>query len=252
MHEISLSDDIVLWMSKESDVIVVGESIKDENIVKRAISILNQSLGIEGGVKVLLKKKIPLSAGLGGGSSDAAAVIRGVLKLYNVALKERDILMLASRVGSDVPFFIKGGFSLVMGRGERIERLSFSLNTDVRVILAVPWYGLKTADVYSWFKPPYSEMPDIGLILSAFKEGNWSLLKRILRNDLEKVVFSRYPDLAEVKNIFEKKGALFSSMSGSGSTVFGIFEGKSERPDLIKTLHSRGYKVILTSFREAS
>ncbi len=249
MHEISLSDSIALWKSSGDEIIVVGDIIKDENSLNKAISVLRQKLDLKTGFRVLLEKRIPVSSGLGGGSSDAAAVLKGILNLCDISLEEDEVLNLASLVGSDVPFFIKGGFSIVGGRGESVRKLSFCLNPSWQIVLVIPPYGLSTAEVYSWFEPPYSEMPELDFIVSAFKEEDWRTLRRLLKNDLERPVFLRYPELRDVKEFLEKAGASFSSMSGSGSVIFAIFENKNVNPDLIRALEDKGYKVVLTSFR---
>lgn len=249
MHEIALYDELYFWEDEGIEVVVEGERIVEENLVSRAIANLRRFVGFDRGIKILLKKKIPMRAGLGGGSSDAAAAIRGALKLWGLTLKEEDVLRIASEIGSDVPFFMKGGFCLCSGRGEKIKRIPFVLSERLSILLVVPPYGLSTRDVYSWVIPPYSPPPETGLVIDAFKNGDWRFLKEVLRNDLERPVFERFGELKELKERLLSEGALISMLSGSGSTVFAVFEEDNLNIESFKDLSNNGFKLILTRFK---
>ncbi len=249
MHEISLKDELFFWNSKDIEVFVEGENVEGENIVRRALLNLKDVLRVRRGVTVLLRKKVPLKAGLGGGSSDAAAAIKGVLKLWNISVDEELIFKVASELGSDVPFFIRGGFSFCYGRGERVKQLPFSLSEKLSVLLAIPPYGLSTREVYGWLTPPYADPFSVEPFLRAFRELDWQFLRKRLKNDLERVVFERCPDLRMLKERFLEMGAKISLMSGSGSTVFAIFDDVSFNPSDFRDFLERKFKFIVTTFK---
>lgn len=249
IHEITLKDELLLWESDDISVFVKGADIEGENIVTKAIRELKRETNIVKGIRVDLIKRIPIKAGLGGGSSDAAAAIKGALDLWNMRLSEEELLRLASYIGSDVPFFIKGGFCLSFGKGEKVKKIDFSLSKALDIVLVIPKFGLETKNVYSWLNPPYSEPPNVMELIEAFRKMDWETLRRNLKNDLEKPVFERCPELKSVKEKLLNCGALFSMMSGSGSAIFGIFKKPFNSFELIKKTIGDDFKIILTGFK---
>ncbi|MCX8128447.1 MAG: 4-(cytidine 5'-diphospho)-2-C-methyl-D-erythritol kinase [Synergistetes bacterium] len=248
MHEITLKDDLLIWEDNDVLISVKGAEINGDNTITKAILEVKKEINSPEGVKILLIKRIPIKAGLGGGSSDAAAAIKAFLNLKGIKLDEEKLLKLASSIGSDVPFFIKGGFCLSFGRGEKIKELNFCLDKDLDIILIIPSFGLETKKVYSWLTPPYSQPPDILKIIEAFKKRKWEFLKNNLKNDLEKPVFERYPMLRSIKEKLLEEGALLAMMSGSGSTIFGIFNRPFDKLESIKRYFGKEFKIILTQF----
>ncbi|MBC7332224.1 MAG: 4-(cytidine 5'-diphospho)-2-C-methyl-D-erythritol kinase [Synergistetes bacterium] len=249
MHEIDLKDDLWMWRSETLSFLVEGMEIEHDNTVTRTVRKLQEITSFSKGAKILLTKRIPPRSGLGGGSSDAAAAIRGFLKIWNLSLDRERIFDVASQIGSDVPFFLEGGFCLSRGRGERIEKIDFSLREDFLVLLVFPGIGLLTSEVYSWMGSSYSNLPNVDKVVEAFRTDDWEFLRGYLKNDLEKPVFERYPNLRYVKEVLLSEGALISLMSGSGSTIFAIFDGSFSQIEQLKRKIGKGFSFILTRFK---
>lgn len=249
LHEISLKDDLWLWEDREFSLSVKGFKIEGNNVVERVIRRLKEKLSLSREIGISIFKRIPPGSGLGGGSADAAATIRGALKIWGVSLSKREIQDIASEIGSDVPFFLEGGFCLCRGRGEKVEGIGFTLDSGLKVLLVFPKFSLLTKEVYSWVDPPYSNCPEVERLVKAFEVGDWEFLRYNLKNDLEKPVFERYPELKHVKEVLAKKGALLSLMSGSGSVVFGIFDGLPEHLEEIRRELKKEYQILLAGFR---
>lgn len=195
--------------------------VDKSNLITRAYHLIRERFGLSRGLQVVLRKMIPVSAGLGGGSADAAAVILACNLLFDLGLSCREMARLGSNIGSDIPFFFAGGQALVSGRGEVIRESTFP--TDYRMILVTPELAIATTDSYSALKrglttskPPFS-LPRC----RTFDDLIASL--RLVGNDFEEVQFRSHPVLGEIRDELLRCGALLTRMSGSGSTVFGIF-----------------------------
>lgn len=175
------------------------------------------------GAKITLTKNIPIGAGLGGGSSDAAAALLGLSKLWGMELSDLELHRLALELGSDVPYFLTGGTALVTGRGENIEPLTWK--QDYHFVIVYPGFGVSTAWAYKNLKISLTK----GLGFSKMTGNDLSLgpdpeqLAKSLGNDLEKAVIPSHPQIEQIKQQLVKSGALGALMSGSGSSVFGIF-----------------------------
>ncbi|MDO9069706.1 MAG: 4-(cytidine 5'-diphospho)-2-C-methyl-D-erythritol kinase, partial [Deltaproteobacteria bacterium] len=175
------------------------------------------------GAKITLTKNIPIGAGLGGGSSDAAAALLGLSELWGLELNAAELHGLALELGSDVPFFLQGGTALVTGRGEKINPLDWK--QTYHFVIVYPGFGVSTAWAYKNLKipltkgPGFSKMTDNSMPLEPDPEQ----LAKSLGNDLEKAVTPSHPQIEQIKQQFVKSGALGALMSGSGSSVFGIF-----------------------------
>lgn len=214
----------------------------NENLAYKAASLLMEKSPIGGGVCIHLLKRIPIAAGLGGGSSDAAAVMRGMNDLYGLNCTPRQLMELGSSIGSDVPFFFMAGPALATGRGEILSTLG--LSPPLWLLLVTPPLAVSTAWAYSQFSPksgeefPYYITQAIDLRATG---------KSILRNDLEEIVTSRYPEINEVKDQLGKLNAWGSMMSGSGPTVFGIFfeeeEARKAERELVKGYSDRSWRI---------
>ena len=191
------------------------------NLVWTAASVLWEALGRRGepaGAAVTIRKRIPAAAGLAGGSSDAAAALRGLCVAWGVPASARWLRALASEIGSDVPYFLAGGAALARGRGERIRRVP-----DVEplwVVLARPPFGVGTADAYRWFD---AEPPRRAARRRAGLPQRWRRTWHGLENDLQAVVARRHPELAVMVERLGRAGALAAAMTGSGSVVYGLY-----------------------------
>lgn len=193
------------------------------NLAGRALEILADRL--PGGIRLEIRKRIPVAAGLGGGSSDAAAALKGANRLYGLGLTERELLACAAAVGSDVPFFILGGTVEARGRGELVRRLPPL--PALWLVLAKPDFGVSTAEVYAGYKPCGRE-PRTPRLVAALEMGDREGVLHALGNDLEEVTASAYPEVGALKARLEALGALKTLMSGSGPAVYGIFPGERE------------------------
>jgi 4-diphosphocytidyl-2-C-methyl-D-erythritol kinase len=244
MQAVDLYDEVTLEKSDTIEISCSDPSLpaNEENLAFKAAARLRDRYYFPG-VRIGLLKNIPSGAGLGGGSSDAAFVLRGLIKLYGLRPAPEDLTEIAASVGSDVPFFLTRGQALIEGRGEVVKPVRLPLNYGI--VIVTPPISISTAEVYGRAK--------LGLTSRA---GNLLLSKRIgisklmrasseFRNDLENIVISHYPDLAEVKRSLLGTGAFYCSMTGSGSSFFGLFAGGTEPVAEFDTLKEREYRVFV-------
>lgn len=211
--EITPSDSIEFTC--EPNVTVDAES----NLVVRAARALLDP--ISRGAKIRLHKHIPTGAGLGGGSSDAAATLVGLRKLYDLDVSDDDLTTIAAQLGSDVPFFLSHGQALIVGRGDIVQPVTINL----------PWtFGLVVPDIHVNTALAYSTLGITGEqrgndLVDIVRRGvdNQEVMQRNLKNDFERSVFLQHPVLQEIKTHLLDAGAGYASMSGSGSTIFGLF-----------------------------
>lgn len=228
---LDLCDEIVLNERTDGAVAisVVGDpSIPSDfsNLCVRAATALQSAAGTANGVDIVLRKHIPAGAGLGGGSSDAAAVLAGAAELWGLDAGVRQHLpTIAAELGSDVPFFLQGGIMLAGGRGERLCALDLALPFTVLLVntgrhVPTPWAYRQVGRT--------SERSATDLV-GTLRRGipDPAVLRAGVVNDFEPAVFEEYPELAGVKRRLYESGAVFALMSGSGSTVFGLFEDES-------------------------
>jgi 4-diphosphocytidyl-2-C-methyl-D-erythritol kinase len=209
----------VTHTTEDTSLICTGKSSDiptEKNIVYKAWQLLRESYGI-GNVHIHLHKIIPSGAGMGGGSSDGSFMLKALNELFQLNLIVEQLEDLSAKLGSDCPFFINNTAALVTGRGEGVEPIDFNLEGKYLVVVN-PGIHISTAQAFQGIKPRSSEF-------------NWKEFiqhkdfeKVELRNDFEQSVFQLYPEIAEIKKKFISEGAVYSSMSGTGSTVYGFFE----------------------------
>ena len=245
-HEINLFDEIdlephkTLEMNADSILVPIDES----NLCLKAASILRKERKIKEGVMIQLRKKIPVGAGLGGGSSDAAAVLRGLNELWKLKLSNHQLRTVAGQIGSDVPFFIEGGNAYASGRGEILEH--FSLDVPFWIAVVTPLIHISTTWAYSHLK---LQRDGKGSELRAKIAKNISNLKKIsslVQNDFEQSTIEIFPEIVTIKKKLKDKGAVFSLMSGSGSSVFGLFENEKKALDALGSF-PKNYQTSLTA-----
>jgi 4-diphosphocytidyl-2-C-methyl-D-erythritol kinase len=226
---ISLHDTLVLETKREPgiDLRIAGNpQLADEpgrdNLVYRALEGLGREVGLQRGVRAVLTKRIPVGRGLGGGSSDAAAALLGLLRLSGKRVAAARLLEIASSLGADVPFFLHGGRSLGIGRGDEIYPLPDAPRREVLVVspheIAVP-----TKDAYQWLSEELTKGEDPSKLMG-FCALCWSPQGGALSNDFEAAVFPRYSRLAAIKRELLQQGAAEASLAGSGSAVFGVYQ----------------------------
>jgi 4-diphosphocytidyl-2-C-methyl-D-erythritol kinase len=196
-----------------------------DNLVVRAITLFQQKTGASGGVTASLEKFIPLGSGLGGGSSNAAATLLGLARLFRPDLGCSDLLPWAGELGSDVPYFLVGGTALGIGRGSEVYPLEELAKRHV--LLAIPHEGVSTADAYGRLSLQLTN-PDSESMIPRFCSGFLAGLERqnVLGNDFEPAFFEEFPQLQKVKANWLAAGAVMAGLTGSGSTLFALFKQK--------------------------
>ncbi len=227
-QEIDLCDELQLTknnrMSLETDSSLIPTD--QNNICFKAAQSICKKYKIPG-IHILLKKNIPVGAGLGGGSSNAAAVLSGIKKLYNLNINSSELLELAAQLGSDVPFFIDGGTSYVTGRGEILKPIKMNLNYSI--LLVFPGQPVSTAWAYKNLNLALTKNDSVNKLIGfKFQSLNPADFRSEYYNDFENSVFKAYPSLARIKQSLYDQGAEYAAMSGSGSTMFGIFRSKDQ------------------------
>lgn len=198
------------------------DSCTEDNICFKAYQLLKKDFSELPAIKMHLHKVIPSGAGLGGGSSDGAFTLLLLNKKFNLGLTEEQLIHYALQLGSDCPFFIKNKPCYATGRGERLEEIELDLS-NYKIVFFNPQIHIHTGKAFSKITPSYQRTSIKEIIQQPIE--NW---KELLKNDFEEVVFAEYPEVKEIKEELYRKGAVYSSMSGSGSTVFGMFEKNKE------------------------
>ncbi len=235
----SLSDD--LFMSCSNQDLPCDES----NLCMRAAQALRDFSGTSMGVEIALSKHIPFGAGLGGGSSDAAATLRVLNAMWNINAPSHELHRLAVSLGADVPYFLEsGGLAYAAGIGEDLDDLELTL--PFSVVTLFPGDHISTVWAYRNFYPCFDrEVPDLRrLVRSLCDEKDLSVLD-VFDNDFEPVVFDHFPSVRAAKEALERSGSFFASLSGSGSAVFGLFENDAEAEYSAKEL-SKSYRTNYT------
>ncbi len=197
--------------------IAIDGDLKD-NLCVKAWDLINNRFDLPS-VSITLYKYLPMGAGLGGGSADAAYVIKGLNQLFDLGMSEVEMAEIAAILGSDAPFFIYNKPMIATGRGEVLAPLDFSLS-NYHVRLIKPSFGISTKEAYSGITPTDDNILTIEQIVELPVE-KW---QGLLKNDFERHLFKKYPELAQIKEELKQQGAVYAAMSGSGSTIFGLFE----------------------------
>lgn len=237
-YPIEICDALEFFPSKEESLCTYQMPIleKENNLVWKAYQLLKVKYNIPT-LQIHLLKNIPIGAGLGGGSADAAFFLKEANNYFSLQLSEDELLSFALQLGSDCPFYIKNIPSIAKGRGELLQPVMLSL-INYKLVVIFPEIHISTAWAFS--KIGIHENHFDLYNINSIDISNW---KHYVRNDFEEVVFKKYPSIADIKNTLYSKGALYASMSGSGSAVYGIFE-KHHHLEEIKNIFSQ-YKVYV-------
>lgn len=239
-QSIDLADTIELEPSLDGRIRLEGDDPSvpwdRSNLVYRAAALLQERTGTTGGAVIRVAKAVPPGKGLGGGSSDAALTLYALNMLWSLGLGPEALAGMALSIGSDVPYFLRGGLCLGESRGEALTQLD-----DFRplpCVLAFPPYPISTPDIYAGFGPFLTSKGKDSKIMRFLGTGDFGLLE----NDLELVILRRYPELEDFKRFFRDRGAMLSLVTGSGSAVFGLFSDGDEAREAYDKL--RGQSVV--------
>ncbi|MDW4524824.1 4-(cytidine 5'-diphospho)-2-C-methyl-D-erythritol kinase [Rossellomorea marisflavi] len=229
MTTIDLADRIELVDLSEDKITILSHNrfVPDDgrNLAYQAAQLLKKRFNIKKGVAITIDKVIPVAAGLAGGSSDAAATLKGLNELWGLGLSMDELADLGAEIGSDVSFCVYGGTALASGRGEKIRHLPSPPNCWV--ILAKPTIGVSTADVYKNLDVKNLKHPDTEAMIKALENESYHGICDHLSNVLESVTLNMYPEVAHIKEQMERFGADSVLMSGSGPTVYGLVQYES-------------------------
>jgi 4-diphosphocytidyl-2-C-methyl-D-erythritol kinase len=239
MQTVDLSDRLVLEDAHAIEVKTGAEGVPgdERNLAHRAAAMLRQASGVERGVRIILDKRIPVAAGLGGGSSDAAATLVGLNRLWGLRWPVERLAEVAVELGMDVPFFLRGGAALGTGRGERLTALPTSA---MALVLVNPRFAVSTAEMYGRVTPAmYSDGGRAREAAAALASHRVSRLASVLYNGLEPAARAVYPQVGQMQAALVAAGALGAAMSGSGPTVFAVARSY-EHARQIRTRVARG------------
>lgn len=237
MQTVRLFDQITMTKTRKNDIHLETNlrflPTDERNLAYRAVKMMKEEFEIPEGVRIELNKKIPVCAGMAGGSTDAAAALIGMNRLFQLKLSEQQLMEYGVKLGADVPYCIMRGTALSEGIGEKLSRVSPM--PDCYILIAKPNINVSTKYVYENLNLPELEShPDIALLLRAIEEKDLATLSANLGNVLETVTIDRYPVIQKIKETMLAKGALGSLMSGSGPTVFGIFDSEATAREAYK------------------
>jgi 4-diphosphocytidyl-2-C-methyl-D-erythritol kinase len=251
---VELSDQVeVRRIDSGVKLVVHGPDLgpTDENLAVRAARAVLDATGNRFGVSIELTKHIPVRAGLGGGSSDAAAALHAVNALAGNAVPRHELLHFAAKLGADVAFFSSGApLAIAWGRGERLLRIPAPPASPV--LLAVPPFSVATPDAYKWWdeqNPSPSARGPLALDAEAF--ATWGSIGRLGGNDFEQPVFGRHPELRALYERIAGTGPVWVRMTGSGSAIAAVYKKESERDDAVQRLGTKNQRIIATSTRSA-
>ena len=243
MQMINLYDKITMRRITESEIRVTTNlpylPVNEDNLVYRAAKLLMDEFQVTEGVEIELQKYIPVAAGMAGGSSDAAAVMVGINRIFHLGLTKKQLMERGVKIGADVPFCIMRGTALAEGIGEVLTPLPAMPHCSL--VIAKPKIHVSTKFVYGNLKAnELKEHPDIDGQVQALREGSLEQLVAKMGNVLETVTVPAYPVIDEIKRTMLKNDAMGAMMSGSGPTVFGVFEREERAQEVCRLLKKEG------------
>jgi 4-diphosphocytidyl-2-C-methyl-D-erythritol kinase len=251
MHSVTLFDTLLFSPSDHIEIVSDLDIPAEQNLAYKAAHLLSEKASCRKGVRITLQKEIPVSAGLAGGSSDAAQTLLGLNEFWGIGLRKDELIPMGLLLGSDIPFFFSDSCALIEGRGEKMTPLHTDLHLPLIILLAKPAASVSTAWAYqSRDAGPGEKLTkkpvDIKLFCQALYKQDFALLGVILNNDLENAVTERYPVIMELKKGMVQEGALFSAMSGSGPTVFGVFQSRESAENAAREISPFWYRIVET------
>jgi 4-diphosphocytidyl-2-C-methyl-D-erythritol kinase len=238
-YPVPLKDVIEFREAAEFKLTIYGKPVPgklSENLLQKSWQLLHQHFNLPP-VEVVLLKNIPVGSGLGGGSADAVFFIRAINDFFRLNITDERLTYLAAQLGSDCPFFIRNKPAFVTGRGETIHSCQLDLG-GIFIVLIVPRLHFPTEDFFLKVTPATRDVSLREIIRQPVKR--W---QNLITNDFEKIAFQEYPLLAEIKAALLKRGALYASMTGTGSALYGLFETEPETGVLEKYGEIYSYKL---------
>lgn len=249
MHAIDLHDTLSFEASEEIEIETNMSIKKEDNLVYKAIKALQKYTGIKKGVRVVLKKEIPIGAGIGGGSSDAATTLKALNELWQLNLDINTLHEIGASIGSDIPFFFYLPICIVEGRGETVKPLK--IQQSYTLLLVKPLFSIST----KWAYEALNSETQLTTEYEKINNNIWQLYNHLcsgdidsfqLWNDLEKSVLEKYSEIDKIKKKLIEVGAKKALMSGSGSVVFGVFDNKVDAQEALKKFKGYWCKVVQT------
>jgi 4-diphosphocytidyl-2-C-methyl-D-erythritol kinase len=228
MQTIDLYDEIRLkivddGINVETNLVEIPKG--KDNIAYKAANLIKEKYNLKKGIDIFIEKNIPSEAGMAGGSTDAAAVIKGMNKLFDLKITEENMISLAKCIGADVPFCIMGGTALSEGIGEKLTKLKPLLN--VELVIVKPDFSVSTGWAYNNLDlNDKSNRPDTEKLLDAVENKDILFIAKNMKNVFENLIAKEYKIVDEIKSTFEEYGAIGSMMTGSGSAIFAIFDNE--------------------------
>lgn len=253
MQNINMYDKLTLVKKADAGIKVETNlsflPTDDNNLVYKAAKLLMDEFEVKEGLMITLEKHIPVAAGMAGGSSDAAATMFGVNRLFNLNLSKQDLMDRAVQIGADVPYCVMRGTALSEGIGEILTPLQAP--PQCYVLIAKPPISVSTKFVYTNLKLDENTVhPDVDGMIDSINKKDIHKMASLMGNVLESVTVKEYPEIEEIKNMMKDHGALNAMMSGSGPTVFGLFEDKDKAAECKEFIRNSGKckNVFLTDF----
>lgn len=250
LHTIALHDEITLRESGEGIRVIASDSeavpTGPDSLVYKAAAMLREQQGVQRPVEIEIRKRIPVAAGLGGGSADAAVTLMGLAQMWKLRLDGRSLRALARQLGSDVPFFLEGGAAMARGRGERLQALTPLPATWV--VLARPRFPVLTEWAYKHLRlQEITQRPDVVTLSDAVIRRDVPAVGRLLGNVFEPFIAAHHPIVSEVKAVILRGEAYGAAMTGTGPTVFGLMANEAAAQRVGETLKAMdGLDVFVT------
>ena len=253
MQPIHLYDLLEIQKIREPGIQIVSNlsflPVNENNLVYKAARLLQEEFALTDGISVKLTKRIPVAAGMAGGSTDAAAMLYAMNQLYDLGLSRRELMKRGVQIGADVPYCLMRGTALAEGIGEKLTELPAPPKASI--LVAKPPIMVSTKEVYQSLKADeLSSHPDIDGMIEALKQGSLQEITDRMDNVLETVTVEQFPVIAQIKDFMKEHGAMNALMSGSGPTVFGIYKEEQEALAAEKALREMGLakQIKVTQF----
>lgn len=239
--------DLIGVEKNESGTIVLATDHPDlpldvKNDAFKAALLMKERFALESGYRIEIKKRIPIEAGLGGGSSDAASVINAICTLENLNVSDRDLFEVGLKIGAELPYSIKSGLARVRGIGEKVEHLNLSFPFFYTIVM--PPISLRTKDIFAQYQLTAKTASCSQRLESAIRDKNPNVALQHMQNDLEQVSFRLHSELAQIKSELLQLGALQSLMSGSGPSIFGVFRDFNHAKKAERYFLQAGYRAF--------